>query len=138
MEISRSTSYPMDANAPIAAPTASRSETSTVAMDASTPPAKDRVTISQAAQDKLQAEKSGTAGASPSGTAAQSSAKSASNATSEANQAHAPSDAKKLAYGALGLERPTNSTEESPPDGYTYGRWIAAAVTAAAIISIVA
>ena len=135
MEVSRSTSYPTDATAQVSAPTANRGETGSVAAEPSAAPAKDHATISQAAQDKLQAEKSGTTATGPS-TAAPNTTKPASNTTTEANQGKAPSETKKLAYGALGLERPTAANGDTAPDGYTYGRWIAAAVTVAAVVSI--
>jgi len=46
-------------------------------------------------------------------------------------------NAKGFVYGALGLERPEKEAENIPPDGYTVGRWLAAAVTVGAIVSII-
>jgi hypothetical protein len=46
----------------------------------------------------------------------------------------APSTPKSFVYGALGLERPEHSGK--PPDGYDFGRWVAAGVTIGTIISI--
>ncbi|MBB3214694.1 hypothetical protein FHW67_004016 [Herbaspirillum sp. Sphag1AN] len=46
-------------------------------------------------------------------------------------------NAKGFVYGALGLERPEKEAENIPPDGYTVGRWMAAAVTVGAIVSII-
>jgi len=54
-------------------------------------------------------------------------------ATPEAKEK--PPAAQSFVYGALGLERP-EKTEEKSTDGYTVGRWLAAGVTAGAIISI--
>lgn len=72
----------------------------------------DRATISEEAQNKLKAETAGTA------------------------NADAPSDIKKFAYGALGLDRPTAESAALPNDSFTYGRWASAALTTAAIVSV--
>ncbi|WP_342616513.1 hypothetical protein [Rhodoferax sp. GW822-FHT02A01] len=85
-----------------------------VAAKASPQPATvgDQVTISEEAQNKLKAETAGTA------------------------NADAPSDIKKFAYGALGLDRPTAESAALPNDSFTYGRWASAALTTAAIVSV--
>ena len=72
----------------------------------------DQVTISEEAQNKLKAETAGAA------------------------NADAPSDVKKFAYGALGLDRPTSESAALPNDSFTYGRWASAALTTAAIVSV--
>jgi hypothetical protein len=52
----------------------------------------------------------------------------------QADDPEAPSTPKSFVYGALGLERPEHSGK--PPDGYDFGRWVAAGVTIGTIISI--
>ena len=73
----------------------------------------DRATISEEAKNKLKAEAAVT------------------------ENAEAPSEIKKFAYGVLGLDRPTAETAALPNDGFTYGRWAAAALTATAVLSVI-
>jgi len=124
MEIARTTSSPINPRA-LASPVSVEGDqpATTVPDAAPTAVERDRVTISQEAQDKLNAETA--AGTTP-----------APGAETE-DSADALSGAKKFAYGALGLERPAPDTETAPEDSYTYGRWAAAAITAAAVVSMV-
>lgn len=78
-------------------------------------PARDQVSISPQAYEKLAAE----------------------TATAQAPQNNQPSETQKFVHGALGLERPTDATSSPPQDGYTYGRFASAALTAAALIALV-
>ena len=78
-------------------------------------PAKDQVSISPQAYEKLAAE---------------------SNAA-PAPQDSQPSETRKFIHGALGLERPTDTTETLPQDSYGYGRFASALITAAALIALV-
>lgn len=79
-------------------------------------PERDRATISPQALQKLEQESATPASAGP-----------------EAE----PSETKKFVYGTLGLDRPTEQTQEPPKDGYTYGRYAAAGITVAALIALV-
>ena len=78
-------------------------------------PAKDQVSISPQAREKLAAE----------------------SATAQAPQDNQPSETRQFIHGALGLERPTDASTTLPQDGYTFGRFASAVVTAAALIALV-
>ena len=78
-------------------------------------PAKDQVSISPQAREKLAAE----------------------SAAAQAPQDNQPSETRKFVHGALGLERPTDTTEALPQDSYGYGRFASALITAAALIALV-
>lgn len=121
MEIARTTSSSMGTRA-LASPVSIEGDQPAITASDTAPTAleRDRATISQEAQDKLNAETA--AGTTP-----------APGAAAE-DSAGALTDAKKFAYGALGLERPATDTETAPQDGYTYGRWASAAITAAAVV----
>jgi hypothetical protein len=102
---------------------AGKKNTDAVATNVPAQPASsgDRVSISQEAQDKLNAET--TQGAAP------------ITQSGDAAPLDPPSDAKKFTYGVLGLERPTTESKGPPDDSYSYGRWASAVVTTAAILS---
>lgn len=122
MDIASSTSSPLDRSSSIAAPQRSNPPTkATTASSSNAPPEVDRASISEEARNKLAAEDSTKAG----------------GETPNSQPAEKPSETKKFVYGTLGLDRPTDKVEETPKDGYTYGRYVAAGVTVAALIALV-
>jgi len=102
----------------------------------------DKVSISPEAINAQKQEQAADAGAAKAAAPAAAAPKSADQAAPPKAAGAAGADAKEkqpaaksFVYGALGLERP-EKTEDKPTDGYTMGRWIAAGITAGAIISI--
>lgn len=111
-----------------------------VADDAAKPQIqKDTVTISDAARNaQAQDEQKAQAPAAASKTAVnQKPASSKDGNGKDAGAKDTSTNAKGFVYGALGLERPEKEAENIPPDGYTAGRWMAAAITVGAIVSII-
>jgi len=99
----------------------------------SRPPAvgQDKVTLSPAALNAQMQERN-TGAANTEATAPKAGT---SPPTDTVNDKETPPSAQSFVYGVLGLERP-EKTEDKPTDGYTMGRWLAATITAGAIISI--
>lgn len=98
----------------------------------------DKVTISDAARNaQLQDQKNAKAPAAASKAAAgPTAAGQKATADKDDNTADTTTEAKGFVYGALGLERPEEEAANVPPDGYTVGRWLTAAVTVGALVSI--
>ncbi len=119
-----SPSYPMrETQTPISvASTSSPAEASAAQSDdMSAPP--DRVTISREALERLVAENA---------------AYDDPNAPVEnapVDMPPRPSDGKMFVYGVLGLERP-DKKDSTPEDDYTYGRYLAAAVTVGSMAAL--
>ena len=98
----------------------------------------DKVTISDAArQAQLQEQEAAQATAASQAAAQPAAADQELAADEGANPTDASGAAKGFLYGALGLERPEKEAENIPPDGYTAGRWLSAALSAGTILSIV-
>jgi len=137
MQISGTTFIP---NAGPADRNTTASDRKTAGQAAAQPQAQqDKVTISDAArQAQLQEQEAAQASAAASPTAA---GPAVANEEAAANEDATPTDttsgAKGFLYGALGLERPEKEAENIPPDGYTAGRWLSAALSAGTILSIV-
>lgn len=117
-----------------------------VADDAAKPQVQqDKVTISDAARNaQAQDEQKAQASAAPSkaanqkttGVGAKDGADKDGN-VKDTGPKDTATNAKGFVYGALGLERPEKEAANIPPDGYTAGRWLAAAITVGAIVSII-
>jgi hypothetical protein len=118
-----------------------RKAASKAAADVSAQPKaqQDKVTISDAARNaQLQDQKNAQAPATTSKAAAgQTAAGQKATADKNVNQDDtSTTETKGFVYGALGLERPEQEAANVPPDGYTAGRWLAAALTVGALVSI--
>lgn len=97
----------------------------------------DKVTISDAARRaQLQEQDTAQVPAASEAVAGPAVADPEVAADEDANPTDSSGAAKGFLYGALGLERPEKETENIPPDGYTAGRWLSAAVTVGALVSI--
>jgi len=99
----------------------------------------DKVTISDAARHaQLQEQEAAQAPAASKAAAGPAVADQEVAADEDTNPTDTSSGAKGFLYGALGLERPEKEAENIPPDGYTAGRWLSAALTVGTIVSILA
>jgi hypothetical protein len=98
----------------------------------------DKVTISDAARHaQLQAQDTAQASAVASQAATGPAVTGQDAATdTDAAPADTSASAKDFFYGALGLDRPEKEEKSMPLDSYTAGRWLSAAVTVGALVSV--